>query len=133
MVFGIHLTPGTRLYATIYKYQQCSGFINPPDEFVKSLLDLLKDAGWSNSIEDLGTALGAPKDNEEGFAKITTEMLLGTIVEKLSQSTDYKVRDMASRYEINLRVKTAFRGDCCHNFATVENQRAVALFVDGRM
>ena len=98
---------------------------------MKSLLDLLKDAGWSNSIEDLGTALGAPKDNEEGFAKITTEMLLRTIVDKLSQSTDYKVRDMASRYEINQQVKTAFRTDCCHNFATVENQRAVALFVDG--
>ena len=98
---------------------------------MKSLLDLLKDAGWSNSIEDLGTALGAPKDNEEGFAKITTELLLTTIVERLSRSTDYKVRDMASRYVINQQVKTAFRGDCCHNFATVENQRAFALFVDG--
>ena len=98
---------------------------------MKSLLDLLKDAGWSNSIEDLGTVLGVPKDNEEDFAKITTEMLLRTFVEKLSQSTDFKVRDMASRYVINQQVKTAFRGDCCHNFATVENQRAFALFVDG--
>lgn len=98
---------------------------------MKSLLDLLNDAGWSNSIEDLGTALGAPRDNEEGFAKITTEMLLRTIVVKLSQSTDYKVRDMASRYEINQQVKTVFRGDCCHNIATVEIQKAFALFVDG--
>ena len=105
--------------------------MNPPDEFLKSLLDLLKDAGWSNSIEDLGTALSAPKDNEEGFAKMTTERLLSAIVKKLSQSTDYKVRDMAGRYEINQQIKTSFTGDCSHNFATVESKKAFALFVDG--
>ena len=98
---------------------------------MKALLDLLSGAGWSNSLEDLGTAVGVPKDNEEDFLKIATVGLLRKIVDKLMQSRDFKVRDMAVRHEINLDIKTVFEGDCSHNQSALTSERAVALSVAG--
>ena len=131
MVFALHLTPGRRLLATIEKFVRCGEFLNPPDGFMKALLDLLSDAGWSNSLEDLGTAVGLPKDNAEDFVNTTTVGVLRAIVDKLLESKDFKVRDMARRHEINLEIKTSFEGDCSHNPSTQTSERSVALFVAG--
>ena len=128
-VLALHVTPGRRLCATFEKYSRCREFLNPPDGFEKALLDLLKDVGWSNSVEDLGTAVGIPKDNAEDFLKITSEGVLRAIVTKLLQSKDFKVRDMAMRHEINHEIKTTFEGDCSHNPSTVTSQRPIALLV----
>ena len=105
--------------------------MNPPDGFVKALLDLLSGAGWSNSLEDVGTALGLPKDNAKDVLNIATVKVLREIVDKLMQSRDFKVRDMALRHEINLEIKTSFEGDCSHNPTALTSERAVALFVAG--
>ena len=45
-------------------------------------------------------AVGALKDDEVDFVKVTTANLLRAIVDKLLQCQDYKVKDMARRYEI---------------------------------
>ena len=114
------------------KLGQCSEVLNPPDGFVKALLDLLEDRGWSNSVEDLGVAVGAPKDNEGGFVKTTTDRLLRAIVEKLAQCRDFKVKDMSTRYEIILETKTCLSGaKCSHGSSSVKSERVGALFVDG--
>ena len=105
--------------------------MNPPDGFVKALLDLLSGAGWSNSLEDVGTAVGLPKDNTEDFLNIATVGVLRAIVDKLMQSGDFKVRDMAMRHEINLEIKTSYEGDCSHNSSSLTSERAVALSVSG--
>ena len=131
LVLALHVTPGRRLLPTFEKYRRCSELLNPPDGFEKALLDLLNGEGWSNSVEDLGTAVGIPKDNADDFVKIATEGLLSAILDKLLQSKDFKVKDMGKRHEINLDVKTDFDGDCSHNSSTVTTQRSVALFVAG--
>ena len=131
LILALHLTPGRRLLATIEKYSRCGEFLNPPDGFVKALLDLLAGAGWSNSLEDLGTAVGIPRDGAEDLVKITTEGVLRAILNKLMQSKDFKVRDMAARHEINLEIKTVFEGDCSHNPSALTSERAVALSVAG--
>ena len=131
MVLALHVTPGRRLLATLEKYSRCGEFFNPPDGFVKALLDLLAGAGWSNSLEDLGTAVGIPRDGAEDLVKIATEGVLRAIVDKLLKSKDFKVRDMAGRHEIDLEIKTSFEGDCSHNPTTLTSERAVALFVAG--
>ena len=114
------------------KLEQCSEVLNPPDGFVKALLDLLEDRGWSNSVEDLGVAVGAPKDDEEEFVKTTTDRLLRTIVEKLTQCKDFKVNDMSTRYEIILETKTSFSGaECSHGSSSVNSERVFALSVVG--
>ena len=128
-VLALHLTPGRRLLATVQKYSRCGEFLNPPDGFVAALLDLLAGAGWSNSIEDLGTALGAGRDGEEDLVKLTTVGTLRAIVDRLLQSKDFKVRDMGKRHEINLETKTEFKGDCSHNSTTFRSERPVALVV----
>ena len=86
LVLALHLTPGRRLYATIEKCIRCGEFLNPPDGFMKALLDLLSDAGWSNSLEDLGTAAGLPKDNTEDFLNSAT---IGVAEIKRLQSERY--------------------------------------------
>ena len=131
MVLALHVTPGRRLLATLEKYSRCGEFLNPPDGFVKALLDLLAGAGWSNSLEDLGTAVGIPRDGAEDLVKIATEGVLRAIVDKLLKSKDFKVRDMAGRHEIDLEIKTSFEGDCSHNPTALTSERAVALFVAG--
>ena len=131
MVLALHVTPGRRLLATFEKYIRCKEFVNPPNEFEKALVDLLNGAGWSNSVEDLGKAVEVPKDRAEGFLKIATEGLLSTIVDKLIQSTDFKVKDMGKRHLINLEIKTDFEGDCSHNPSTITSQSPVALLVAG--
>ena len=131
LVLALHVTPGRRLLATFEKFSKCREFLNPPDAFEKALLDLLTDEGWSNSIEDLGTAVGIPKDNAEDLLKIATEGVLRAILAKLLQSKDFKVRDMAVRHEINLEIKTVFEGDCSHNPSAQTSERAIALFVAG--
>ena len=132
LVLALHVTPGRRLQATMEKWEQCSEVLNPPDGFVKAMLDLLEDRGWSNSVEDLGVAVGAPKDNEEEFVKTTTDRLLRTIVEKLTQCKDFKVKDMSTRYEIILETKTSLSGaECSHGSSSVKSERVVALFVAG--
>ena len=131
LVLALHLTPGRRLCATIEKCIRCGEFLNPPDGFMKALLDLLSDAGWSNSLEDLGTAAGLPKDNTEDFLNSATIGVLVGIVDKLLKSRDFKVRDMALRHEINLEIKTVFEGGCSHNPSSLTSERAVALFVSG--
>ena len=125
------MTPGRRLQATIAKYKRCSEPTNPPDELVAALLDLFGNSGWTNSLEDLGVVVGAPKDDEVDFERITTVNLLGAIVDKLLQCQDYKVRDMARRHEINQEIKTVLEGNCYHKSTTVTSQRAVALLVTG--
>ena len=131
LVLALHVTPGRRLLATFQKYSRCREFLNPPDGFEKALRDLLNGEGWSNSVEDLGTAVGAPKDNAEDFIKNNTVRVLRAIVDKLLKSKDFKVRDMAVRHEINLEIKTSFEGECSHNPSTVTSERAVALSVAG--
>ena len=131
LVLALHVTPGRRLLATVEKYSRCGEFLNPPDGFVKALLDLLSGAGWSNSLEDVGTAVGLPKDNTEDFLNIATVGVLRAIVDKLMQSGDFKVRDMAMRHEINLEIKTSYEGDCSHNSSSLTSERAVALSVSG--
>ena len=132
LVLALHVTPGRRFRATMLKFEQCSKVLNPPCGLVKALLDLLEDRGWSNSIEDLGVVVGAPKDNEEGFLKTTTDTLLRAIVDKLAQCRDFKVKDMSTRYEIILEAKTSVSGaKCCHSLSSVNSERVVALFVSG--
>ena len=132
LVHALHVTPGRRLRATMEKLGQCSEVLNPPDGFVKALLDLLEDRGWSNSVEDLGVAVGAPKDNEGSFVKTTTDRLLRAIVDKLAQCRDFKVKDMSTRYEIILETKTSLSGaKCSHGSSSVKSERVVALFVAG--
>ena len=104
LVLALHVTPGRRLLATFEKLSRCNEFLNPPDGFEKALLDLLNGVGWSNSVEDLGTAVGVPKDNAEDFIKDDTVGVLRAIVDKLLQSRDFKVRDMAVRHEINGKI-----------------------------
>ena len=114
------------------KFEQCSEVLNPPDGFVKALLDLLGDRGWSNSVEDLGVAVGAPKDNEEDFVKTNTDRLLRAIVDKLAQCRDFKVKDMSTRYEIFLETKTNLVGaECSHGSSSVKSERVFALSVVG--
>ena len=132
LVHALHVTPGRRLRATMEKLERCNEVLNPPDGLVKALLDLLKDRGWSNSVEDLGVAVGAPKDNEGGFVKTTTDRLLRAIVDKLAQCRDFKVKDMSTRYEIILETKTCLSGaKCSHGSSSVKSERVGALFVDG--
>ena len=131
LILALHLTPGRRLLATVEKYSRCGEFRNPPDGFVKALLDLLAGAGWSNSLEDLGTAVELPRDGAEDLVKITTEGMLRAILDRFMQSKDFKVRDMAVRHEINLEIKTVFEGDCSHNQSSLTSERAVALSVAG--
>ena len=114
------------------KFERCNEVLNPPDGLVKALLDLLEDRGWSNSVEDLGVAVGAPKDNEGSFVKTTTDRLLRAIVDKLAQCRDFKVKDMSTRYEIILETKTSLSGaKCSHGSSSVKSERVVALFVAG--
>ena len=90
------------------------------------------DRGWSNSVEDLGVAIGAPKDNEEDFVKTTTDSLLRAIVDKLAQCRDFKVKDMSTRYEIILETKTNLSGaECSHGLSSVKSERVFALSVVG--
>ena len=96
--------------------------MNPPDALVDALIDLLEDKGWSNSVDDLGTALGVPKDYAEDFVKISTERLLRVIVDRLLQSKDYKVKDMARRHQISLEFKTTIEGNCRHNSSIVTQE-----------
>ena len=131
LVLGLHVTPGRRLQATFKKFQRSTEFTNPPDGLVKPLLDLLEDTGWSNSVEDLGTFIGAPKDNEESFVKITTERLLSAIVNKLLECNNFKVKDMARRHEIDLETTTTISGNCSHDASTVSSMRVFSFFVDG--
>ena len=132
LVHALHVTPGRRLRATMEKFERCNEVLNPPDGLVKALLDLLKDRGWSNSVEDLGVVVGAPKDNEGGFVKTTTDRLLRAIVDKLAQCRDFKVKDMSTRYEIILETKTCLSGaKCSHGSSSVKSERVGALFVDG--
>ena len=129
LVLALHVTPGRRLLATFEKFSRCGEFLNPPDGFIKALLDLLAGAGWSNSLEDFGTAVGIPRDGAEDLVKVATEGVLRALVDKLMQSEDFKVRDMAKRHEINLEIKTSFEGECSHNSSSRTNERAVALSV----
>ena len=76
-------------------------------------------------------AVGALKDDEVDFVKVTTANLLRAIVDKLLQCQDYKVKDMARRYEIEQQIKTVLEGKCYHKSTTMRDQRAVALFVAG--
>ena len=131
LVLALHVTPGRRLHATVEKCKRCSEPTNPPDELVAALLDLFGNTGWTNSLEDLGVVVGAPKDDDADFVKITTLNLLGAIVDKLLQCQDYKVKDMARRHEISQEIKTVLEGKCPHKSTTVTNQRAVALLVAG--
>ena len=77
-------------------------------------------------------AVGALKDDEVDFVKVTTANLLRAIVDKLLQCQDYKVKDMARRYEIEQQIKTVIKGKCYHRSSAVTDQRAVMLFVAGR-
>ena len=132
MVLALHVTPGRRLLATVEKYSKCGELLNPHDGFVKALLDLLTGAGWSNNVEDLGTAVAIPRDDENDLVRNTTVTVLRAIVDKLLQSKDFKVRDMGKRHEITLEIRTDFEGDCFHNPSTVTTERPVALVVAGR-
>ena len=131
LVLGLHVTPGRRLQATFKKFQQCSEMTNPPDGLVKPLLDLLEDTGWSNSVEDLGTFIGVPKDNEESFVKTTIDRLLSAIVNKLLECDNFKVKDMARRSEISLETRTTYIGNCSHGMSTVTSMRIFSFFVHG--
>ena len=131
LVLALHVTPGRRLLATFQKYKRCCEFMNPPDALVEALIDLLEDKGWSNSVEDLGTALEVSKDYAEDFVKISVERLLRAIVDRLLQSKDYKVKDMARRHQISLEFKTTIEGNCPHNSSIVTQERAFALLIDG--
>ena len=81
---ALHLQPGRRLLATIEKYARVETQANPPDVIMKSLLDLLQNKGWTNSLEDLGIAIEALKDGEEAVVRSNTEKLLATLVQRLA-------------------------------------------------
>ena len=132
LVLALHVTPARRLLATFEKYKRCSDPTNPPDELVAAILDLFGNSGWTNSLEDLGVVVGAPKDDDADVVKLTTLNLLKAIVDKLLQCQDFKVKDMARRQTIEQEIKTVLTGNCPHKSRTVSNEKAVALYVAGR-
>ena len=93
-------------------------FQNPPDPIKQALIDLLNDEGWTNSLEDLGVAVKAVKDEDEKVLTTNVDQLLQRIVKELLWCTDYKVADMGHRHELKFVVKKSYRG-CSHNIGEV--------------
>ena len=128
---ALHLQPGRRLRATIEKYDRVETQANSPDVVMKSLLDLLQNRGWTNSLEDLGEATQALQDGEEALVRTNTENLLAKLVQRLAWSKDFTLSAMAHRYELKLEILTHLRGACPHTERTVTRMRATALNIGG--
>ena len=100
------------------KLRQTLPFQNPPDPFLQALADLLKDEGWTNSLEDLGVAVKAVNDEEGLMLTTNVDRLLRIFVKKLLWCTDYKVADMGHRHELKFVVEKSYHG-CPHNIGEI--------------
>ena len=118
IVQGLHLTPGRRFRSSLVKLRHALPFQNPPDPFMQALVDLLKDEGWTNSLEDLGVAVKAVKDEDDLILTTNVDRLLQRIVRELLWCSDYKVADMGHRHELKFVVKKSYHG-CPHNIGEV--------------
>ena len=110
---GLCLTPGRRLQATIEKLNMCTPFSNPPDVVLKALLELVQRQKWSNSLEDLAVSIEALKDEEQDF-KTNTNLVLMAILDRLANSGEWKLMEMAHRHELKYIVDTSL--SCCHRY-----------------
>ena len=93
-------------------------FENPPDPIMQALIDLLNDEGWTNSVQDLGVAVKAVKDEDGVMLTTNVDRLLQRIVRKLLWCSDYKVADMGHRHELKFVVERSYRG-CPHNIGEI--------------
>ena len=108
---GLCLTPGRRLLATIEKLNMCTPFSNPPDAALKALLELVQRQKWNNSLEDLAVSIGALRDDEQDF-KTNTNLVLKAILDRLANSGEWKLMEMANRHELKYIVDTSL--SCSH-------------------
>ena len=118
IVQGLHLTPGRRFLSSLVKLRHTLPFQNPPDPFMQALADLLKDEGWTNTLEDLGVAVKAVKDEDEVMLTTNVDRLLRSFVKKLLWCADYKVADMGHRHELKFVVEKSYHG-CPHNIGEI--------------
>ena len=85
---------------------------------MQALADLLKDEGWTNSLEDLGVAVKALKDEDDLMLTTNVDRLLQRIVRELLWCSDYKVADMGHRHELKFVIEKSYHG-CPHNIGEV--------------
>ena len=98
--------------------RNASPFENPPDPIMQALIDLLNDEGWTNSVQDLGVAVQAVKDEDGAMLTTNVDRLLQRIVRKLLWCSDYKVADMGHRHELKFVVEKSYHG-CPHNIGEI--------------
>ena len=87
--------------------------MNPPDEVLKALVELVEGQRWTNSLQDLGTAIGALTDDQLRF-KRNTDLLLKAILDRLANSGEWKLIEMCHRHELKYVVNTKL--SCSHRW-----------------
>ena len=78
---------------------------------LKALVELLERQRWSNSLQDLGTSIGALTDDQLRF-KRNTDLLFKAILNRLANSREWKLIEMCHRHELKYVVKTSL--SCSH-------------------
>ena len=102
------------------KLKRCTPTLNPPDQVMKALVELVERQGWSNSLQDLASSIGALKDDEVMFKK-NTDLVLMAILDRLANSREWKLMEMCHRHELKYVVNTSL--SCSHWWNHQTNRR----------
>ena len=100
----------------IEKFKRCTPSSNPPDPVSKALVELVQRQGWSNSLQDLASEIGALTDDRLGF-KTNTDKVLTAILDRLANSREWKLMEMCHRHELKYVVNTKL--SCSHRWNTI--------------
>ena len=93
--------------------------------FGEALLNLLQSCGWSNSLEDLATTLGAADDNDPGLVR-NVNLLMCRLLEIFAFAGDYKLEDFAHRHELKF-VMNYGSGGCVHLLSSSVKHRCIQV------
>ena len=106
---------------TILKLKRVTPAVNPPDQVLKALVELVERQRWSNSLEDLATSISAFKDTQQRLGR-NTDLLLSTILDRLSNSSEWKLMEMCHRHELKYAVNTSL--SCSHRWNHQTDRRS---------
>ena len=95
------------------------------DSFGDALLNLLQSSGWSNSLEDLATSIGAADDSSSGVVR-NVNLLMCKLLETFAFAEDYKLEDYAHRHELKF-VMNYGSGGCVHLLPSSVKHRCIQL------